>query len=83
MGNKFRVEVTTDLPPGKAEWAVDNGDNIEDVLIYNNLGYDLISAAMMKLGVEYSRYLLDKDRSRFSDAMEKVQVALRAGTVVD
>jgi hypothetical protein len=61
MGQKFKVEVTSDMPPARAEWAVDLGDDPKEVLIYTNLGYDLIAVAMAKLGVAMSEHILGDD----------------------
>jgi hypothetical protein len=57
----FRVKASSTLPPAKAVWEVDVGDDPKQVLIYTNLGYDLIAVAMGKLGVAYSEYMLNGD----------------------
>ena len=82
MSNKFVVTIKTELPPGEANWMVDLGDDPKQGLIYGNLGYDLIAAAMAKLGVEYSKYMLgDQDGEQFSAKMSSVMDAMKAGTV--
>lgn len=85
MGHKVKVVVQSSLPPASAEWEVDNGDDMEGALIYTNLAYDLIAAAMMKLGVEFSKYMLEQDKVKAKEALtcevKALQEALRAGTV--
>ena len=61
MGQKFKIKATATMPPSKCVWEVDNGDDPKDVLIYTNLGYDLIAYAMAELGVAMSEHLLGKD----------------------
>ena len=78
-GETFAVSATSSLPPASAEWKLDLGDDPESVMIYTNLAYDLIAAAMAKLGVEMSKYLLSGDRKALDAEMEAVQMALRPG----
>jgi hypothetical protein len=81
MGNAVVVEVKTQLPAASAVWTVDIGDDPKQSLIYGNLAYDLVAAAMAKLGVEFSKYLVDEDGDRLNSAMNDVQDTLRAGSV--
>jgi hypothetical protein len=53
----FKVKVSSELPLAKARWEVDvssGGASPELQLIYTNLGYDLVAAAMAKLGFAMS-----------------------------
>ena len=81
MGFVFKVKAKSTLPVAGLEWTVDLLDDPEMALIYTNLGYDLIAASMAKLGVEFSKYLLDPDRDRalerFNEEMNKAMTALR------
>ena len=61
IGSVFKVKVSSTLPPAKAVWQVDLGDDPKDALIYTNLGYDLIALAMAKLGVAMSEHILGDD----------------------
>ena len=61
MGQKFKVKASATMPVSKASWEVDLGDDPKDVLIYTNLGYDLIAYAMGELGVAMSEHVLGKD----------------------
>ena len=61
MGQKFKVKASATMPVSKASWEVDVGDDPKDVLIYTNLGYDLIAYAMAELGVAMSEHILGKD----------------------
>lgn len=81
MGAKFQVEARSNLPEASASWQVDMGDDPAQSMLYTNLAYDLIAAAMAKLGVEMSKYVLDGDKGRLEDAMVEVQKNLRSGTV--
>jgi hypothetical protein len=46
-------------------------------LLYNNVMYDLVGAAVAKLGLEYSKLLVgEQDRSQFDAAIGKAQAAL-------
>jgi hypothetical protein len=78
----FRVEANSSLPPASAEWKVDLGDDPKQSLLYANLGYDLVAAAMAKLGVEYSKFLVgDQTEEQLETNMNKVFDALRPGAV--
>jgi hypothetical protein len=81
MGFALKVAVTTQLPPADANWNVDLGDDPKNALIYGNLAYDLVAAAMARLGVEYSKFVLDGDEGQFRSSMDEVQTALKAGVV--
>ena len=82
MGQKFTVEARSSLPPARAEWEVDLGDDPKQTMIYTNLGYDLIAAAMAKLGVEMSRFVLgEQDESQFNAKMAPVFEALKSTVV--
>jgi hypothetical protein len=71
------------MPPGSMEWKVDTTDDMEASLIYSNLAYDLVGAAMAKLGVEYSKYILGKqDAESFNKEMTSAMNALKTETVV-
>ena len=61
MGQKFKVKATATMPISKSSWEVDLGDDPKDVLIYTNLGYDLIAYAMAELGVAMSEHILGDD----------------------
>ena len=80
-GETVSVRVASSLPPANAEWNVDLGDDPETAMIYTNLAYDLIAAAMAKLGVEMSKYILDGNRAALEESMVEVQDALRSGVV--
>ena len=58
MTNKCVVAVKTELPPADVQWTVDLGDDARNGLIYGNLAYDLVAAAVAKLGVEYTKFIL-------------------------
>jgi len=76
--NKFVVTVKSELPPAEASWAVDLGDDPKNGLIYGNLGYDLVAAAMAKLGVEMSKYILgERTEEELNARMACVFEALR------
>lgn len=78
----FKVEASSTLPPASAEWKVDLGDDPKQVLTYTNLGYDLIAAAMAKLGVEFSKYITgESSEDQLNTNMNKVFDALRPGSV--
>ena len=79
IGEQVKVNVKSSLPPASAEWSVDLGNDMEAAMIYTNLAYDLVAAAMAKLGVEMSKYILDGDYDRLESEMASVQQALRAG----
>ena len=57
----FKVKASSTVPISKASWEVDLGDDPKDVLIYTNLGYDLIAYAMAELGVAMSEHVLGDD----------------------
>jgi len=61
MGQKFKVKAAATMPISRAVWEVDVGDDPKDVLIYTNLGYDLIAYAMAELGVAMSEHILGND----------------------
>ena len=61
IGNVFKVKATSSLPPAKAVWQVELGDDPKEALIYTNLGYDLIALAMAKLGIAMSEHILGDD----------------------
>lgn len=78
----FRVEANSSTPPASAEWKVDLGDDQKQVLIYTNLGYDLVAAAIAKLGVEFSKYITgESSEEQLNTNMNKVFDALRPGSV--
>ena len=79
VGELVKVNVKSTLPPADAEWSIDLGSDLEAALIYTNLAFDLVAAAMAKLGVEMSKYILDGDYDRLESEMASVQQALRAG----
>jgi hypothetical protein len=79
VGELIKVSVQSSLPRADAEWNVDLGNDLEAALIYTNLAYDLVAAAMAKLGVEMSKYILDGDYDRLETEMACVQQSLRAG----
>ena len=81
MSHRFALTATSSLPPAEMTWKVDIGDDPQDALVYTNLAYDLIAASMAKLGVEFSKYLGDKDGDRLAHEVKHVQEVLRAGTV--
>lgn len=82
MGNKVVVTIKSELPPASAEWTVDLGDDVKQGLVYGNLTYDLIAAALAKLGVEMSKYILgEQTGEQLAETMKGVQESLRAGTV--
>ena len=81
IGETFKVEATATFPPSSAEWKVDLGEDPELVMLYTNLGYDLIGAAMAKRGVEFSKYVLDGDRKALEASMTEAQEALKPGLV--
>lgn len=82
MSNKCVVTVQTELPPASAEWKVDLGADPEQGLVYGNLAYDLVAAAIAKLGVEYSKYILGTQTpDQFNAEMASVLTSLKAGTV--
>lgn len=87
MSNEFpssnvcKVTATSSLVPnGELNWRVDTGSDIQAGLVYSNLMYDIVGLALGKLGVEYSKWLLDKDSDRLNAEIEKVQTALRSGS---
>ena len=80
-GEKFTVQVQSTLPLSDASWTVDLTTDPAMALLYTNLGYDLIAAAMAKLGVEMSKYVLDGDKDRLEGAMEVASKAMRTGVV--
>jgi hypothetical protein len=46
-------------------------------LLYNNVMYDIVGAAVAKLGWEYSKLMVgEQDRSEFDAAIGKAQAAL-------
>jgi len=78
----FRVEANSSMPPASAEWKVDLGEDPKQALIYTNLGYDLVAAAMAKLGVEFSKFIVgDSSEEQLNTNMNKVFDALRPGSV--
>ena len=83
MGQKVRVNVSSTLPPAKAEWEVDVGDDPKQAMVYTNLAYDLIAVAMGKLGVEMSKWILSGDAESFNKEMDRVMTELQAGSVAD
>ena len=91
------VTVETEyLPEAKSVWDVTlPTDAIEDellaqklILAYNNLAYDLVAAALAKLGVEYSKLLAriaEGDMEAFSKLDAEMSAALdslKPGTVL-
>ena len=84
----FATEVTSTLPRGKATWEVlldDPLDVYDDLafakvqLLFANLGYDLVGAAMAKLGWEYSQFVTgESDRETFDTKMAGVLSTLTA-----
>ncbi len=82
-----KVRVTTEqYPTAKSTWEVDLGestallpeeDKIKFTLLYNNLTYDLIAAAVGKLGWEYSKLLTgESSDDQFNTVISKVMEAL-------
>lgn len=82
--SKTTVTVSTmNFPTGDSSWDVELPNNRPDLaLLYNNICHDLVAAALAKLGVEYSKFLLDQDTSRFSNEMEATINQLSPGTTV-
>ena len=80
--SKFTVRAIANTPESSAEWSVDLGEDLKNSMIYTNLAYDLLAAAMAKLGVEMSKYVLGVTTPEELTAnMACVMDALRAGTV--
>ena len=61
MSFTFKVKATSTLPPARSVWEVDLGDDPKEVFLYTNLAYDLIAAAMSKLGIAMSEHILGDD----------------------
>ena len=77
---KITVETTT--PGANAEWAVDMTPlEMDQQLLYNNLAYTLVAAVTAKLGVEFSKFLLDNDKSRLEKEVEAALKAVQPGMV--
>ena len=75
---------TQNFPDGESVWEVSFPNDRPDLaLLYNNLAYDLVAAVVAKLGVEYSKFLLDQDRNRLNAAIQPAFDALSAGTTMD
>ena len=82
----FKVKASSTLPPGKSSWEVvlddptglrDPMDVAKAALVYTNLGYGLIGAAMTKLGWEYSKLVTgEQTRPEFDAKMKSVANAL-------
>jgi bifunctional DNase/RNase len=82
MGNKLVVSVESELPPASAVWRVDLGDDIKYSAVYTNLAYDLVAAAMAKLGVEFNKLIIgEQSDAQFSATMSSIQETLKAGNV--
>ena len=82
--SKATVKATTErYPEARMEWECEiPEDNIQDVLLYNNLMFDIVGMALAKLGVEYSKYFAegadDNARKRLNERMEPVIEALKS-----
>lgn len=79
---KVRVD-TTGYPEAHLEWQVAlvppgvDPDPLA-LFLYNNLCYDLVSAVVAKLGLEYSKWLLEGgDAASFEVAAQKIMDAVQ------
>lgn len=63
--SKTKVRVDSEsYPEAHSEWQVNLvvpgiDPNPNAILLYNNLCYDLVAAVMAKLGIEYSKWIVD------------------------
>jgi hypothetical protein len=83
--SKTTVTVSTmNFPTGDSSWEVELPNNRPDLaLLYNNTCHDLVAAALAKLGVEYSKFLIDQDSARFNTVMSAAISGLEPGTTAD
>jgi hypothetical protein len=80
MGNICKVTASSSMMPvGDLTWTVDTTDNLQQSLVYSNLMFDIVGLAVGKLGVEYSKWILDQDDERLASEVNKMQEALRVG----
>jgi hypothetical protein len=83
MGNKVIVNVESTMPLADATWRVDVTDDPKYALLYSNLAYDLVAAAMAKLGVEMSKLITgESTEAQFNASMLSVQDSLKSGTSI-
>jgi hypothetical protein len=80
--NVVNVQVNTGVPAASGSWDINmSGLPLEHQLAYSNLAYTLVAGVMTKLGVEYSKLILDGDHDRLETEVGKVMEALSAGVV--
>jgi hypothetical protein len=81
-----RVVATSTLgPTGYLEWNTnlsdvlcikDDVEQVKDILLYQNLMFDIVGLGLGKLGAEYSKLLTGEiDRAEFDTRMNKLKAA--------